>query len=422
MEKLVIKGGYSLNGEVSVSGSKNAALPILAATLLADGKYRISNVPYLRDVSTMNKLLATLGVECLSHENGTEELINSGGCGDCVASYDLVRTMRASILVLGPLLAKNKKAEVALPGGCAIGKRPVDLHIAALEKMGAEIEVKNGYIKARCERLKGAHIIFDKVTVTGTENIMAAATLAEGETVIENAAKEPEVVDMAAFLRAMGADIQGDGASAIIIKGKARLSSADYTVMPDRIEAGTFLAAVAGCGGKILLKNCPVWAMSAIFEKLSASGLKIDTIDENTVSAERVGEISAADVQTAPYPGFPTDMQSQFMAVMLKSGGVSVINESIFENRFMHVPEMIRMGADVTLQDSMAVVRGVKNFSGAPVMASDLRASAGLVIAALMADGESEVRRIYHLDRGYENFEKKLSALGAKVERARDEE
>lgn len=418
----MIKGGAPLNGEVTVGGSKNASLPILAATLLAEGEYNIKNVPYLKDVATMNKLLASLGVEPRRHEEGTVSLFNTGDCGLCEASYELVRTMRASVLVLGPLLAKNKKARVALPGGCAIGKRPVDLHIAALEKMGASIDVKNGYIEASCQRLKGADIIFDKVTVTGTENIIMAATLAEGETVIENAAKEPEVSDLVFFLRAMGADITGEGGSRIVVKGKEKLHSADYTVMADRIEAGTFLAAVAGCGGKITVRNCPVSSMTAVLEKLQASGLDIKIVDDNTVIAEKSGPITAVDIQTAPYPGFPTDMQAQFMAVMLKSEGVSVVTESIFENRFMHVPEMNRMGADITLKGSMAIIRGVTNFSGAPVMASDLRASAGLVIGALMADNGSEIRRIYHLDRGYERFEKKLSALGAKVERVADEE
>lgn len=422
MEKLIIEGGFPLKGQVVISGSKNAALPILSATILADGEYRIKNVPYLNDVATMNKLIHSLGVECLSHNNGDVELVNKGNCGECEASYELVRTMRASVLVLGPLVARYGKAKVALPGGCAIGKRPVDLHIAALEKMGAIIEVKNGYIEATCERLAGAHILFDKVTVTGTENIMMAACLAKGETVLENAAQEPEVVDLANFLRAMGADISGDGTGTINIVGKDKLHSSDYKVMPDRIEAGTFLAAVAGCGGKVTVNNCPVKSMASVFEKLSASGLIINIINDETVEAEKNGIIKASDVQTAPYPGFPTDMQSQFMAVMLKSDGVAVVTESIFENRFMHVPEMNRMGADISLNGSMAIVRGVKNYSGAPVMASDLRASAGLVIAALMADNTSEIRRIYHLDRGYESFEKKLSALGAHVVRVKDEE
>lgn len=420
MESLIIKGGNKLYGSVTISGAKNAALPILAATILAEGNYKISNVPYLRDVYTMNKLLGTLGVNC-NHENGFVDITNTLNSGDCVASYDLVKTMRASILVLGPLLAKYKKAKVALPGGCAIGERPVNYHIAALEKMGANIEVSGGYINAVCDKLVGCEIVFDKVTVTGTENLLMAACLAEGSTVLQNAAREPEVKDLANFLRSMGAKIEGDGTTTIKIDGVKQLNSTDYTVMPDRIEAGTFLCAVAGCGGKITINNCPVSSMDAIIEKLRATGLNINIINDNTIEAESNGKIKAVDIETFPYPGFPTDMQSQFMAVMLKADGVSVINESIFENRFMHVPEFKRMGADISLNDSNAIIKGCKNFSGAPVMASDLRASAGLVIAALMADNTSEIHRIYHLDRGYEFFEKKLSVLGADIRRVKSE-
>ena len=324
--------------------------------------------------------------------------------------------------MLGPLLAKKKKAKVSLPGGCAIGERPVDLHIAALEKMGAKIEVKDGYIYAECEKLQGVEIVFDKVTVTGTENIMMAAALASGTTILKNAAQEPEVQDLADFLRKMGADITGDGTNTITINGKESLHSADHTIMADRIEAGTFLCTVAGVGGDITLKKCPVKAMDAIIDKLRHAGLTVNIIDDETINAKMEGKIKAVDIQTAPYPAFPTDMQAQFMAVMLKSDGVSVINESIFENRFMHVPELKRMGADITLNDSNAIVKGVPSFSGAPVMASDLRASAGLVIAALMAENESTVHRIYHLDRGYEGFEVKLNKLGANIVRASDNE
>ena len=420
MERLVIKGGKPLYGEVRISGAKNAALPILAATLLATGKYHIGNVPYLRDVSTMNSLLGTLGVECV-HNNGSIDICNTGLCGSCEASYELVKTMRASILVIGPMLSRTGRAKVALPGGCAIGERPVNYHIAALEKMGAKIEVSGGYINASCQKLKGAEIVFDKVTVTGTENLLMAAAIADGVTVLQNAAREPEVRDLAGFLRAMGADIEGDGTTTIIVRGVKELHAADYRVMPDRIEAGTFLCAVAGCGGKIIIHDCPIATMGAVIEKLKAAGLKIKIIDDFTVEAESSGIIKAVDVETFPYPGFPTDMQSQFMAVMLKADGVSVITESIFENRFMHVPEFKRMGADVSLSDSNAIVKGCSNFSGAPVMASDLRASAGLVIAALMADNSSEIQRIYHLDRGYEGFERKLSALGADIRRIRSE-
>lgn len=420
MEKLIIENCSALNGEVTVSGAKNSSLPILSAVLLAEGSYNIYNIPALRDIGTMFRLLDVLGVSSSFKNN--RAVIENKGKPDFEAPYDLVKTMRASILVLGPVLSKKGRAKVSLPGGCAIGERPVDLHISALEKMGARIEVKDGYIYAECERLKGAEIVFDKVTVTGTENIMMAASLACGETVLKNAAQEPEVQDLAEFLRRMGADIRGDGSNTVIIKGKDALHSADFTVMPDRIEAGTFLCAVAGTGGSVIVKKCPVAAMDAVIEKLRLAGLRIDIVDSETIKAEMDGKIKSVDIQTAPYPGFPTDMQAQFMAVMLKGDSVSVINESIFENRFMHVPEMKRMGADITLNDSNAVVKGVGSFSGAEVMASDLRASAGLVIAALMGENTSEVHRIYHLDRGYEGFEKKLAALGAKIERVTDNE
>lgn len=420
MEKLIIKGASKLNGEVVISGAKNSSLPILAATILAEGTYHIDNIPALRDINTMFKLLENVGVS--SEFKNNSAVINNKNTDSFEAPYELVKTMRASIVMLGPLVAKKGKAKVSLPGGCAIGERPVDLHIAALEKMGAKIEVKDGYIFAECEKLQGTEIVFDKVTVTGTENIMMAATLASGTTILKNAAQEPEVQDLAVFLRKMGADIEGDGTNTIIIKGKEKLHSADHSIMPDRIEAGTFLCAVAGVGGDITLKKCPVKSMDAIIEKLRLAGLQVNIIDDETINAKMDGEIKAVDVKTAPYPAFPTDMQAQFMAVMLKSNGVSVINESIFENRFMHVPELKRMGADITLNDSNAVVKGVHSFSGAHVMASDLRASAGLVIAALMADHESTVHRIYHLDRGYEGFEIKLNKLGANIVRANDNE
>ena len=384
MEKLIIESCPALHGEVVISGAKNSSLPILAATILAAGRYHISNIPALRDINTMFKLLKNAGIES-SFENNSAVLINND-TEDFEAPYELVKTMRASILVLGPLLAKKGKAKVSLPGGCAIGERPVDLHIAALEKMGAKIEVKDGYIFAECEKLTGIEIIFDKVTVTGTENIMMAAAIAEGTTILKNAAQEPEVQDLADFLRKMGAEIEGDGTNTITIHGVSNLHSADHQVMADRIEAGTFLCAVAGAGGDITLKKCPVYALDAVIEKLRLAGLEVNIIDNETINAKMNGKIKAVNVQTAPYPAFPTDMQAQFMAVMLKSDGVSVINESIFENRFMHVPELKRMGADISLNDSNAVVKGVTAFSGAPVMASDLRASAGLVIAALMAD------------------------------------
>ncbi len=420
MEQLIIKHADSLKGEVVISGAKNSSLPILAATILADGVYHIDNIPALRDINTMFKLLNNVGVT--STFNNNQSVIENHNTKEYEAPYDLVKTMRASIVMLGPLLAKKGMAKVSLPGGCAIGERPVDLHIAALEKMGAKIEVKDGYIFAECKRLSGTEIVFDKVTVTGTENIMMAAVLAEGTTILKNAAQEPEVQDLAEFLRKMGADIKGDGTNTITIKGKDKLHSADHSIMPDRIEAGTFLCALAGVGGEITLKKCPVNAMDAVLEKLRLAGLTIDILDNETIHAKMEGQIKPVDIKTAPYPAFPTDMQAQFMAVMIKSDGVSVINESIFENRFMHVPELKRMGADITLNDSNAVIKGVKSFSGAPVMASDLRASAGLVIAALMAENESSVHRIYHLDRGYEGFEIKLNKLGANIVRAKDDE
>lgn len=420
LEKLIIKNCSSLHGEVVISGAKNSSLPILSATLLAGGVYHIDNIPNLRDINTMFKLLGVMGVS--SDFSNNQAVITNSETDSYEAPYELVKTMRASILVLGPLVARKGRAKVALPGGCAIGERPVDLHISALEKMGAKIEVKDGYIYAECKRLHGEEIVFDKVTVTGTENIMMAAVLAEGRTILKNAAQEPEISDLADFLRKMGAKIEGDGTNTIIIDGVSELHSADHRVMADRIEAGTFLCAVAGVGGSITLKKCPVYALDAVIEKLRHAGLKIEIIDDETIKAEMTGKIHAVDVKTAPYPAFPTDMQAQFMAVMLKSDGVSVINESIFENRFMHVPELKRMGADISLNDSNAVVKGVSSFSGAPVMASDLRASAGLVIAALMADNTSSVHRIYHLDRGYESFEKKLNNLGAEILRVKDDE
>lgn len=420
MEKLVIEHCSSIHGDVTISGAKNSSLPILAACILSGGKYKISNIPNLRDINTMLKLLGGLGIDSDFLDN--QAILNNNDTDAYEAPYELVKTMRASILVLGPTLAKKGKAKVSLPGGCAIGERPVDLHLSALEKMGAKITVTEGYIYAECDKLKGCDIVFDKVTVTGTENLMMAASIAEGTTVLKNAAQEPEINDLANFLRSMGAKITGDGTTTIEIEGVKELHSADHNVMADRIEAGTFLCAVAGIGGKITLHKAPVYAMDAIIEKLRKAGLKIDIIDDETLVAEMTGEIQACDIVTAPYPGFPTDMQSQFMATMLKSNGVSVINESIFENRFMHVPEMKRMGADITLNEHNAIVNGVKSFSGAHVMASDLRASAGLVIAGLMGEHTTTVHRIYHLDRGYESFEKKLNNLGANIIREKDEE
>jgi UDP-N-acetylglucosamine 1-carboxyvinyltransferase len=418
LEKLVINGGNKLFGEVRISGAKNSALPILSAVLLAEGEYLLKNVPQLRDISTMFKVLDSLGVTAKQIDNDVT-VINTENPELFTADYELVRTMRASVLVLGPLLAKRGAAKVSLPGGCAIGERPVDLHIKALAQMGAEIEVEHGYINAQCKKLKGAEIVFDIVTVTGTENIMMAACLADGKTVIKNAAQEPEVVDLARFLKKMGAEIKGEGTKTIEITGVKSLNPANYTVMPDRIEAGTFLAAVAAAGGNITIKDSPVWAMNSVIEKFKEIGLDMD-ITDNTIVARMEQKPKAVDITTLPYPGFPTDMQAQFMAVMALSEGLSVITENIFENRFMHVAELKRMGADIKLKDRSAIVKGGNKLTGAHVMASDLRASASLVVAALAADGESQVHRIYHLDRGYEKFDEKLKFLGADIKREKE--
>lgn len=418
MEKLIINGGKKLYGTVKISGAKNSALPILSAVLLAEGKYNLKNIPNLKDISTMLSLLETLGVTSKQIENDVT-VINTEDLGLFTASYDLVKTMRASVLVLGPLLTKRKKAKVSLPGGCAIGERPVDLHIKALKQMGAEIEVRHGYIEAICDRLVGTTVNFDIVTVTGTENILMAATLAEGKTVIQNAAQEPEVVDLAKFLKLMGAKIKGEGTNTIEVIGVDKLHPADYTVMPDRIEAGTFLSAVSSAGGEIEILNCPIWAMASVIEKFEEIGLDIKSYNDKLI-AKMEKRPKSTDVTTLPYPGFPTDMQAQFMATMAIADGLSVITENIFENRFMHVSELKRMGADIKLKDRSAIIKGEKYLTGAPVMASDLRASACLVIAGLAAKGETVVQRIYHLDRGYEKFDEKLKNLSADILRVKE--
>ncbi len=419
MDKLVIEGGHELNGTIRISGAKNAALPILSAVILADGQFRISEAPELVDISTMLKLLNEFGIT--SVREGKSVTLNSEFSPEkYIAPYELVKTMRASVLTLGPLLARKKKAKVSLPGGCAIGERPVDLHLKALEAMGAKVNVEHGYIEAECERLKGAEIAFDIVTVTGTENIMMAATLAEGETILRNAAQEPEVVDLARFLKKMGAKIEGEGTKEIRIKGVERLSSADYTVMPDRIEAGTFICCVAGAGGCVELTNVPVDEMRTTLDKLAETGLKIEKINDRTLKVTTGKKIASTDVTTQPYPGFATDMQAQFMVLMCMADGVSVVTETIFENRFMHVAELKRMGADIKLKDKSAIIKGVDKLTGAPVMASDLRASASLVIAGLMADGVTEISRLYHLDRGYEDFVEKLAGVGAVLRREKE--
>lgn len=415
MDSLLIQGGVSLKGTVKVSGAKNAALPILFGGILFDKPIYFENVPHLRDIQTTQKLLETLGFET-HFENNKMELCPKQAINP-EAPYDLVKTMRASVLCLGPLLARLGEASVAMPGGCAIGARPVDLHLSALEKMGAEFTLDGGYIKGRCKKLKGAHIQFDFPTVGGTENIMMAAALAEGETVLENAAREPEIVDLANFLNSCGAKIEGAGNSQIKIQGVASLTqNKPYKIMPDRIEAGTYLIAAAMTNGEVRVEDCPYKDMEALCDKLQACNVKL-SFEENAVIAQKHGELNAVDIRTLPHPGFPTDMQAQFMAMLCLCKGSGVVEETIFENRFMHVPELIRMGADIRLSGNSAVVRGVPTLTGAPVMASDLRAGAALVIAGLCADGETRVDRIYHVDRGYEGMELKLQGLGARIRR-----
>jgi len=416
VDKLRITGGRPLEGEVRVSGAKNAALPIMCASLLTAQPLKLGNVPRLMDVSTMAKLLGQMGVEVSRSEGGMT--LTAKTIQDPTASYDLVKTMRASVLVLGPLLARCGRAKVSLPGGCAIGLRPVDQHVKGLQAMGATIAIEHGYMHASAERLRGARIVMDLVTVTGTENLMMAAALAEGTTLIENAAREPEVADLARALSAMGAKIQGAGSDVIRIEGVASLGGAGHEVMPDRIETGTYLAAVAAAGGKVRLAGAEPRSLDATLEKLREAGAVVTT-GNSFVELEMAERPQAVSVRTAPYPGFATDMQAQFMALAAIARGTAMITETIFENRFMHALELQRLGADISIEGNTAVVRGVERLQGARVMATDLRASAGLVIAALVAEGETVVDRIYHLDRGYEALEKKLSRLGARVERIR---
>ena len=416
MDKLLIHGGRRLNGEVRISGAKNAALPILCASLLVPGTFRIDNVPALQDVDTTLKLLERMGVRSVREAGGVT--LDASSVTHLEAAYDLVKTMRASILVLGPLVARFGEARVSLPGGCAIGQRPVDQHIKGLQLLGAEIEIEHGYVVARAKRLRGARIVTDMVTVTGTENLMMAAVLAEGETVIENAAREPEVVDLALALNALGARIRGAGTDRIVIEGVSALHGGSHRVMSDRIEAGTFLCAVAAAGGALRLTGCQPDTLDATLDKLREAGLRIET-GSDWVSASMTGRPRAFNLRTAPYPGLATDMQAQLMAVNCVAEGTSVITETIFENRFMHVQELSRLGADIDAQGNTAVVRGVPGLSGAIVMATDLRASAGLVIAGLVAQGDTLVDRIYHLDRGYERMERKLASVGASIERVR---
>jgi UDP-N-acetylglucosamine 1-carboxyvinyltransferase len=416
MNKLIISGGIPLAGDVRISGSKNAVLPILAGTLLADSPVIVRNVPHLHDVTTTMELLGRMGVsltigEKMSIEADPTTLKNT------FAPYELVKTMRASILVLGPLLARYGTAEVSLPGGCAIGARPVDMHLSGLEAMGAQITVEQGYIKAKCERLQGARIVMDQVTVTGTENLMMAASLANGTTVIENAAREPEVVDLADFINAMGGKIEKAGTDTITIHGVENLRGCDYTVLPDRIETGTYLVAAAITGGKVLVKRTDPSLLDAVLAKLEEAGATID-IGEDWIELDMEGrKPRAVNIRTSPYPGFPTDMQAQFCALNAIAIGTGSVTETVFENRFMHIQEFVRLGASVQLEGNTAIIKGVERMTGAPVMATDLRASASLILAGLVAQGETVVDRIYHIDRGYDHIEEKLAGLGARIQR-----
>ena len=415
MDKLVIEGGVPLSGEVAVSGAKNATLPILCAALLTPESLRVENVPHLRDVTTMLGLLAQMGVAVSMDEKLGVEL-SARDVANPVAPYELVKTMRASVLVLGPLVARFGEARVSLPGGCAIGLRPVDQHIKGLQAMGATISIEHGYMIARAKRLKGARLCMDLVTVTGTENIMMAATLASGTTVIENAAREPEVVDLADCLGAMGARIRGAGSDVITVEGVERLHGARHRVMPDRIETGTFLAAAAATGGSIRLTGARPDILDAVLEKLREAGAYVET-GADWIALKTDGALNAVNVRTAPYPAFPTDMQAQFVALNSVARGTALVTETIFENRFMHVQELKRLGADIEVEGNTAVVKGVAHLDGAGVMATDLRASASLVLAGLIARGTTTVDRVYHLDRGYEQIEEKLSRLGARIRR-----
>ncbi|MEO4045766.1 UDP-N-acetylglucosamine 1-carboxyvinyltransferase [Pseudomonas sp. CAU 1711] len=418
MDKLIITGGVRLDGEIRISGAKNSALPILAATLLADTPVTVCNLPHLHDITTMIELFGRMGVQPIIDEKLSVE-VDASTIKTLVAPYELVKTMRASILVLGPMVARFGEAEVALPGGCAIGSRPVDLHIRGLEAMGAEILVEGGYIKAKAPQggLRGAHFFFDIVSVTGTENIMMAAALAKGRTVLENAAREPEVVDLANFINAMGGKVSGAGTDTIVIDGVERLGGGRYSVMPDRIETGTYLVAAAATGGRVKLKDTDPTILEAVLAKLQEAGAEITT-GKDWIELDMKGKKpKAVNVRTAPYPAFPTDMQAQFISLNAIAEGTGTVIETVFENRFMHVYEMNRMGAQILVEGNTAIVTGVPALKGAPVMATDLRASASLVIAALVAEGETLIDRIYHIDRGYECIEEKLQLLGAKIRR-----
>jgi len=414
MDKIIVEGGHRLSGEVRISGAKNAALPILISSLLADGANTYSNVPNLRDIDSTKMLLSILGARI---ETDAEQVrIDASGLNNHEAPYDLVRKMRASILVLGPLIARLKKARVSLPGGCAIGARPINLHLKGLAALGAKIELAHGYVEASADKLTGAEIYFDVATVTGTENIMMAAVLANGTSVLRNAAREPEIVALADVLNTMGADIQGAGTSVITINGVSGLNPVTYSIIPDRIEAGTFMVAAALTGGHITLQGAELDHLGAIIDKLKLTGSEI-SVEGKAISVRGADVIDSVDFKTQPYPGFPTDMQAQFMVLMSVGNGTSVISETIFDNRFIHVSELRRMGADIIISGNTATVKGVARLSAAPVMATDLRASASLILAGLVAVGRTEVHRVYHLDRGYQAIEKKFAALGASIKR-----
>jgi UDP-N-acetylglucosamine 1-carboxyvinyltransferase len=421
VDKLQIRGGVPLDGEVRISGAKNAALPILAGALLADSPVTISNVPHLKDVTTMIELLGRMGASVTVDERMRVE-VDPTTTNETSAPYELVKTMRAAILVLGPLVAKYGRADVSLPGGCAIGARPVNIHVAGLQAMGAEVHIENGYIRARAGRLHGARIVMDTVTVTGTENLMMAACLADGQTILENAAREPEIVDLAQFLIAMGARITGYGTDTILVEGVERMHGTHYEVLPDRIEAGTYLVAGAITGGRVRARNARAEHLDAVLGKLLEAGADVIR-GEGFVEVNMHGRRPrAVDIRTAPHPGFPTDMQAQFAALNTVADGVGTIVETIFENRFMHLLEMRRMGAEIRLEGNTAIIKGVPKLTAAPVMATDLRASASLVIAGLVAEGTTDVERIYHIDRGYECIEEKLAGLGAQIRRMNDRE
>jgi UDP-N-acetylglucosamine 1-carboxyvinyltransferase len=429
MDQIRINGGKSLHGTIHISGAKNAALPLMAASLLSEEPLNLSNLPHLADITTMINLLSELGVSVSESNPALDGLgqrlikLDAKNTTDTIAPYDLVRKMRASVLVLGPLLARQGRARVSLPGGCAIGTRPVDLHLKALEQMGANIELTNGYIDAKVENgLKGSHVIFPMVTVGGTENILMAATLARGETVIGNAAREPEISDLAKCLVAMGAKIKGIGTDTLKVQGVPKLHGANHAVLPDRIEIGTYAVAAAITGGEILLKGAKLDLIGSVVDVLRRVGVKLEDTDAGLRVNRTSGNLKSVDLMTEPYPGFPTDMQAQFMALMTVADGASMITETIFENRFMHVPELHRMGANINVQGRSAIVRGNQKLSGAPVMATDLRASVSMVLAGLAAEGETLISRVYHLDRGYERLEEKLSACGANIVRVRGEE